>query len=163
MQYSKGTSYALHVLVFLVVIPKGTSIGAKELAAYQGVSETYLSKILTKLRKANLVRSSPGAKGGYELAQGPEDITFWDVVKAIEGNQPLYTCSDYHQHRVHLFEEMFVPEEKQSPCLIERVMQEAEKRMKEYLQEKNIAWVYDQTSPETKEKMNEWLLKKKRE
>ena len=69
MQFSVGVEYALHSLFYMVELPQGKVIGIKELAAFNGISETYLSKVFTKLRKSGLVRSISGVKGGYELAR----------------------------------------------------------------------------------------------
>jgi Rrf2 family protein len=84
MQYSVGVEYSLHCLVYLIDIPPDSSIGMKELSTFQGVSETYLSKIFGKLSKAGIVSSVPGTKGGYRLAKDPVDITFLDVWKPLK-------------------------------------------------------------------------------
>lgn len=68
MQLGKGTEYALHSLFYMIDMPVGATIGIKELAELNKLSEAYLSKIFTKPRKSGIVRSSQGAKGGYELA-----------------------------------------------------------------------------------------------
>ncbi|MBW9145217.1 Rrf2 family transcriptional regulator [Clostridium sp. CM028] len=82
MQFSIGVEYALHCLLYMVDIPSGKAVGIKDLAAFQGVSESYLSKVYTKLRKSGIVKSIPGVNGGYELARIPESITFWNIVEA---------------------------------------------------------------------------------
>lgn len=69
MQYSVGVEYCLHCLTYLVGQPPGETIALKDLASFQGVSETYLSKAFTKLSKKGIIRSSTGVKGGYELAK----------------------------------------------------------------------------------------------
>lgn len=76
MQYSIGVEYALHCLVYLIDHTEDSSIGIKELSTFQGVSETYLSKIFSKLSKNGIVSSVPGVKGGYKLAKSPEEISF---------------------------------------------------------------------------------------
>jgi len=63
MQFSIGVEYALHCLLYMVDIPSVKAVGVKDLAAFQGVSETYLSKTYTKLRKAGIVRSIIGVNG----------------------------------------------------------------------------------------------------
>jgi len=45
LQFSIGVEYALHCLLYMVDIPSGKTVGIKDLAAFQGVSETYLSKV----------------------------------------------------------------------------------------------------------------------
>ena len=51
MQFSVGVEYALHSLFYLLGLPQGKVIGIKELSALHGISETYLSKVFTRLRK----------------------------------------------------------------------------------------------------------------
>jgi DNA-binding IscR family transcriptional regulator len=49
MQYSIGVEYALHCLVYLFDIPEYSPTGIKELSFFQGILDTYLSKIFSKL------------------------------------------------------------------------------------------------------------------
>lgn len=119
MKYSNATNYALHTMVQLIRLPRDASIGVQELAKAQQLSPTYLSKILTKLTKAGLIESTPGAKGGYRLARGEREISFFDVIQAIEGESHLFDCT-LHRHE---------------GCLIEKVMRDAEANMKQELQE----------------------------
>jgi Rrf2 family protein len=56
------------------------------MAAAQGIPENYLVQILTALRSAGLVRSKRGKEGGYCLARPPGEITFGDVVRAVQGH-----------------------------------------------------------------------------
>ncbi len=86
----------------MIDIPSGKAVGIKDLAAFQGVSETYLSKVYTKLRKAGIVRSIVGVNGGYELVRDPESITFWNIVEAIEGNTTLFQCAEIRQNEILL-------------------------------------------------------------
>lgn len=83
MKYSVTVEYALHRLVQLISLPDQKTIGIKELAEFQGLSETYLSKVFSKLAKAGIVLSIPGVNGGYRLAKEASDITFWHVIRAI--------------------------------------------------------------------------------
>src|SRR3954447_21179587 len=94
MQYSVGVEYALHCLVYLIDVPSNDSIGIKDLAEFQGLPETFLSKVFSKLSKAGIVSSVPGVKGGYRLSRSPEDISFWDVVEAVEGRKPIFQCKN---------------------------------------------------------------------
>ncbi|MDQ0427535.1 Rrf2 family protein [Planomicrobium stackebrandtii] len=117
MKYSNATNYALHTMVYLIWLPKASTVGVQELAEFQKLSPTYLSKILTKLTKAGLIESTPGAKGGYKISKSPKEISFLDVIIAIEGESNLFNCSIHHNEG----------------CLIEKVMRESEDNMKEEL------------------------------
>ncbi|TWT26013.1 Rrf2 family transcriptional regulator [Planomicrobium sp. CPCC 101110] len=116
MKYSNATNYALHTMVHIMRLPEGNTIGVQELAEKQKLSPTYLSKILTKLTKAGLIESTPGVKGGYTLSRFQKDVSFLDVINAIEGDTNLFNCSLHHEG-----------------CQIEKVMRDAEENMKEEL------------------------------
>lgn len=138
MQYSIGVEYALHCLVYLIDVPPDASIGIKELSTFQGISETYLSKMFSKLTKAGIVASVPGAKGGYQLAKPPERITFWDIVEAIEGPEPVFQCRNIKENGYLYREGKFPP---CGPCTIHLVMLDAEEQMRNYLRGKSLAWL----------------------
>jgi Rrf2 family protein len=141
MQYSIGVEYSLHCLVYLTDLPSGSSIGIKELAKFQGVSQTYLSKIFTKLSKDGIVRSIPGVKGGYQLARKPENITFWDVVKSIEGSTTMFQCAEIRQSCILLNSEELPTWMTCESCTIKSVMLQAENKMRDFLSQKNLAWL----------------------
>ncbi len=141
MQFSIGVEYALHCLVFMVDIPVGKSVGIKDMAEHQGVSETYLSKVFTKLRKASLVRATTGVKGGYELAKKPEEISFWDIIEAVEGQSYMFQCAEIRQRGVMSNKDSSSDDYK-CPCLIKTVMIDAEEEMRNYLRKKTIAWLH---------------------
>ncbi|QKS73173.1 Rrf2 family transcriptional regulator [Paenalkalicoccus suaedae] len=130
VKYSKATNYALHTMVFLSAAETKKATGVEELAKRQELSPSYLSKILTKLVKAGLIESSPGANGGYLLKKSADDISFLDVIEAIEGASSMFSCSMSHEHSGH-----------SRGCLIAEVMTSAEDKMKQHLEEKKISHV----------------------
>ena len=144
MQFSVGVEYALHCLLYMVNIPSGKAVGIKDLAAFQGVSETYLSKVYTKLRKAGIVRSIPGVNGWYELSRIPESRTFWDIVEAVEGTSPLFQCAEIRQNNILLDKNNLPDTYTKCPCLIKVVMLEAEEQMRQYLNNKTLGWLHEQ-------------------
>lgn len=144
MQFSIGVEYALHCLLYMVDIPSGKSVGIKDLATYQGVSETYLSKVFTKLKKSYIVKSIPGVNGGYELARKPDEITFWDIVEAVEGTSPLFQCAEIRQKELLVDKENLPDTHTKCPCLIKVVMLEAEEQMRSYLRNKTLGWLHSQ-------------------
>ena len=98
MQFSIGVEYAFHSLFYLVDIPHEKSIGIKRIAELHGITETYLSKIFAKLCRAHIVTSIPGVKGGYALARNAEDISFWDIIEAVEGPIAMTACTHHDRH-----------------------------------------------------------------
>ncbi|QKE75194.1 Rrf2 family transcriptional regulator [Arthrobacter citreus] len=138
MQYSVGVEYALHCLVYLIDTPEDSPIGIKELSFFQGVSDTYLSKIFSKLSKAGIVSSVPGVKGGFKLAKSPEEISFWDVIEAVEGSKPIFQCKNIKDNGYLYREKGCTPS---ATCTINLVMLSAEKKMHEYLRSKTLSWL----------------------
>ena len=100
MQFSVGVEYAFHSLFYLVDLPPGKTVAIREIAKLNGIAETYLSKVFSKLRRAGIVRSVPGVKGGYELAKDAEEISFWDIVEAIEGPSLLFRCAEIRKKNI---------------------------------------------------------------
>lgn len=143
MQLSVGVEYALHSLFYLQGLPQGKVIGIKELSALHGISETYLSKVFTRLRKSGIVRSVSGVKGGYELARPASDISFWDIVEAVEGAAYIFQCAEIRQKNA-LFGDEYTLNPPKCPCLIKVVMSEAEDQMRNYLRGKSLQWLMDQ-------------------
>lgn len=119
MKFTKGTNYALHLMAYFIKHEGKENLSLAPLAAHLNLSPTYLSKILTQLVKADLVQSTPGVNGGYSLRKGRDQISFYDVIKAIEGSGSLFTCEI----------------EADNNCLIEGVMRTAEARMVDFLKE----------------------------
>lgn len=122
MKYSKATNYALHTMLYLIAFAPDRPVGVAQLAETQRVSPTYLSKILTKLAKANLIESAPGAGGGYRVKGRKEDVAMLDVIHAVEGTASLFDCCGNDD----------------SECLIHQAMRSAEQAMERQLKEKKM-------------------------
>jgi Rrf2 family protein len=145
MKYSVMVEYALHSLVYLIDVPSDESIGIKDLSEFQGLSETYLSKVFGKLSKAGIVSSVPGVNGGYKLAIAPEDISFWDVIKAVEGIEPIFQCKNIISNNLMYQDKECSSCTSSNPtCTINLVMLEAEQHMREFLSNKTLAWLNEE-------------------
>ena len=86
MELSSKSEYALLALLELGRgFAKGEPMQIRQIAAQQNIPDRYLEQLLATLRRAGIVRSQRGAKGGYLLARSPWQITLYDVVSCIEG------------------------------------------------------------------------------
>lgn len=56
------------------------------------VPAAYLEHLMRELRNKNLVKSTRGAHGGYELTRGPEQILVGEVYRALEGPVAPMDC-----------------------------------------------------------------------
>lgn len=159
MQFSIGVEYAFHSLFYMVGVPEGKTVGIRRIAALHGITETYLSKIFAKLRKAEIVKSIPGVKGGYELARKAEDISFWDVIEAIEGPAYLFQCVEIRKKNIFVDDPSVFSDK--CPCLIKVVIQEAENLMRQRLRSRSLQWLFDQVgtgfSDEKKAAIASWI------
>lgn len=153
MQFSVGVEYAFHSLFYMVDLPGGKTIGIRQIAELNAITETYLSKVFAKLSKAGIVRSVPGVKGGYELAKPAEDISFWDIIEAIEGPSFFFQCAEIRKKNIFVDDPSVFTDK--CPCLIKVVIQEAEEAFRDRLRAKSLRWLYDQVHsdfPEDKKK-----------
>ncbi|CUN70515.1 RrF2 family transcriptional regulator [Sarcina ventriculi] len=166
MKLSIGIEYALHCLLYMIDIKENETVGIKDLATFQGVSESYLAKVFAKLSKAQIVKSVPGVKGGYTLCKTPENITFLDVVEAIEGKEPIFKCAEIRQNTLLLDKNNLPKIYTDCPCTIKIVMLEAEEKMKNYLNTKTLAWLHSHVdtilTKEQKEKTIAWFENRKK-
>jgi Rrf2 family protein len=59
-------------------------ITGREIADLERLPGDYVEQILLRLRRAGLVRSTRGARGGYELARTADKVSIRDVIEASE-------------------------------------------------------------------------------
>ena len=92
MKITAKSRYALRVLLDIAVSGGEGPRSIKEIATSQGISEKFISRIAVPLRRAGLVATERGAKGGLRLARFPAKITLLDIVQAMDGPLALVHC-----------------------------------------------------------------------
>lgn len=90
---TQKTRYALRSLLFLVEEGHGGPVQLSRIAETQRIPPKYLELIMLDLKKAGLVKSIRGPKGGYGLASTPDQISFGQIVRAMEGPIALVSCA----------------------------------------------------------------------
>lgn len=90
--------WALHCCSVLSWLPEGEYLATKDLAEFHGVPKEYLSKALQALAQAKLVETTLGPTGGYRLNRSPRDISFLDIVEAVEGRTTTFNCTEIRQN-----------------------------------------------------------------
>ena len=90
---TQKTRYALRSLLFLVEEGEGGPVQLGRIAETQRIPPKYLELIMLDLKKAGLIKSNRGPKGGYTLARTPEQISFGEIVRAMEGPIALVSCA----------------------------------------------------------------------
>ena len=77
--------YACRIAVCLSKkYPSDQWVSIEKLSEEEHLPSNYLVQILSELRKADLIESRRGQKGGYKLSKKPEMISLYDVVLAID-------------------------------------------------------------------------------
>jgi Rrf2 family protein len=128
MQVSRKVDYALRAIIYLSLQKSDRSVPAKEIASRRRIPRKFLEKIIQDLMRADLVKSQRGAHGGYTLTRMPEQVTFRDVIEAVEGPISLNTCvSERHDCSVL------------SSCNMQQIWQEGQRRMLEYFADTTLA------------------------
>lgn len=95
---SRETDYACRVILHLAMLPTNSRATAQEIAKRRIIPRTLVRRVITRLAKANLIKTTRGNGGGFSLARAPADISLRDVVEAMEGSLALNACllDDYH-------------------------------------------------------------------
>jgi Rrf2 family protein len=92
MMFSTKAEYGVRVMVELARRAGGEPIPLAEIAANDGLPLAYLEHLVARLRKAGLVDSRRGSRGGYMLARPSREITMAEVVEALEGSIAPIEC-----------------------------------------------------------------------
>ena len=95
LRISKLSDYAIIILGYMARTP-GATFAATELSESAGVAAPTVSKVLKALARADVVRSTRGPRGGYQLARPPEKTTVAHIISALEGPIALTECSLDH-------------------------------------------------------------------
>jgi Rrf2 family transcriptional regulator, cysteine metabolism repressor len=98
MMFSTKAEYGVRVMVELArrageeVGGHGDPISLAEIAEHDGLPLAYLEHLVARLRKAGLIDSRRGSRGGYLLARAAAEITMAEVVQALEGSIAPIDC-----------------------------------------------------------------------
>ncbi len=127
--------WALHCCAILAGLPDGRYASTKTLAELHGVPKEYLSKALQALSQAGLVTATLGPSGGYRLARAVAEISFLDIVEAVEGRRSTFACTDIR------YNNPCVPATHRGggPCGIARIMWKADEAWRTVLREVSLA------------------------
>lgn len=92
MVISQTSQYALKALIFLLKESKEQRIKVKEISEALEVPQNYLSKIFHTLSRSGVLKSTPGKKGGFQLAKPANELLLTEIVKPFESSDFPQIC-----------------------------------------------------------------------
>jgi len=144
----------------LASVREGKLLSAKALSEFHGVPKEYLSKSLQSLSQAGLVDTTTGPRGGYSLAKSASEISFLDVIEAVEGKTNTFRCSEIRRNNPCLGK---ADRKFGNVCEIAAVMYEADESWRATLRKRKISDVIKalgkKLSAETQTSMEEWIAR----
>ncbi|MBF0482553.1 MAG: RrF2 family transcriptional regulator [Desulfovibrionaceae bacterium] len=94
MRLTTRTRYGTRMLLDLAEHGRDNPVRIGDIAARQVISIKYLEKLTRPLKRAGLIKSVRGSKGGHLLAKAPGEISLSEIVRALEGDFQLVKCWD---------------------------------------------------------------------
>jgi len=89
----RNTDYALRLAVGLAGAYRyNRQVSVRKLAQDTNVPYAITSKLLQKLQNCGLLKSTMGSRGGFQLNRPPAEITFLEIVEAIQGKISVNKC-----------------------------------------------------------------------
>jgi Rrf2 family cysteine metabolism transcriptional repressor len=82
---SRYAIQALAELARLGALPGGKPVPIAELARRREIPLQFLEQLFATLRRAGVLQSQRGVKGGYTFLRDPSEITVLDIVHLLDG------------------------------------------------------------------------------
>ncbi len=95
MKITTRSRYGTRMMVELAANFHKGPVQVGEIARKENLSVKYLEQLIIPLKRTGLIKSIRGARGGHLLARAPTDITVWDIVAALEGEEGVTPCVAY--------------------------------------------------------------------
>ena len=93
VHFSTRGEYGVRLMVELARHHGLGPVSLAEIADHESLPRPYLEQLVVSLRDADLVHSTRGARGGYELTRDPALIRMGEVLRALEGPLAPMICA----------------------------------------------------------------------
>jgi Rrf2 family protein len=98
MKLSTKSRYGTRAVLEIARNYGQTPVKRRAIVEKQQVPDSYLENILVALKNAGIIMTKRGAHGGYELQRAPQEITFYDIVHALEGSFAPVECVENREY-----------------------------------------------------------------
>ncbi|HDG97403.1 MAG TPA: Rrf2 family transcriptional regulator [Desulfobacterales bacterium] len=92
MKLSTRSRYGTRLMIQLAKNYGKGPLQIGDISEREGISVKYLEQLIIALKKAKLIKSVRGPKGGHSLTKSPRKITIGEIVRAVEGHTELADC-----------------------------------------------------------------------
>ena len=155
MKLPESTEWVLHATASLAQLDPGSAASAAQLAEHYGLPAAYLAKQLQALVRAGVLTAVTGPRGGFRLARPADQITMLQVVEAVDGGSPFYTCNEIRQRG----RAASPPEQCREACGLAATMAAAEGAWRQSLRTVTIADVVASLPPGVPERTRALLAR----
>jgi Rrf2 family iron-sulfur cluster assembly transcriptional regulator len=83
MRMTTKGRYAVRAMVYLAGAERTSPFPAGQIAQEEAISPEFLEQIFYRLKKAGIIRSVRGPRGGFSLMRSPEKIFVLDILEAV--------------------------------------------------------------------------------
>ena len=132
MRLSTKSRYGVRALFDIAYHAEEAPAQIKTISRRQGITPRYLEQIFQKLKRAGIVKSIRGPRGGYYLARKPEEIAVGDVIRAMEETIGPVFCARPAKGRSRKCRH-------ESKCVAQVIWREAGQRLGDYLDSVSLA------------------------
>ena len=127
LRLTRAADYAVRAMMHVGSLPEGSVALKDEIARVQQIPPSFMAKILGRLVRYGVLRSTRGVNGGFGLARAASEINLLEIVEAIEGPIHLTDCSPDPEHCALSHD-----------CPVSVVWLEVQRRMTAVLQETSL-------------------------
>ncbi|MGI6161477.1 MAG: RrF2 family transcriptional regulator [Christensenellales bacterium] len=97
MKISQEADYAMRIVYSLALCEPGDRLGVRVISENMNIPLRFALKIFRKLNLAGITKSYRGVYGGYALAKRPDQLSFRNVIEAIDGVASINRCVTNHE------------------------------------------------------------------
>lgn len=92
MKVNTKVRYGLRAILQIATNYGGEPVPISAISESQEISGKYLEQVVGTLRKAGLIVSRKGVRGGYTLCHPPAEINLWQIINALDDHTSLVDC-----------------------------------------------------------------------
>ncbi|MGE5839270.1 MAG: RrF2 family transcriptional regulator [Deltaproteobacteria bacterium] len=92
MKLSTRGRYGTRLMLELATQYGNGPISVSDISRNQKIPVKYLEQLIIPLKKAELITSVRGPKGGHMLAKDPHEINLWEILRRLESKFTFVDC-----------------------------------------------------------------------